>query len=127
MLLAIAELAGPDVDAIVRKAARNIEGKVDAASHATMALSDIRDLFRDRETDKLKSEDIVSALVLLDGRPWPEYKDGQPLTKHQLAALLGDFGIKPKSIRFAGEPDPARGYRLVWFREAFERYLDLDV
>jgi hypothetical protein len=85
-------------------------------------LSDIRDLFEERQTDKLSSETIVEALGKMEGRSWAEFgKRKKPITKNALARLLKDFEIKPEGIRIG--LDTPNGYTLVQFRDAFECYL----
>jgi hypothetical protein len=57
----------------------------------------------------------------MEDRPWPEWKNGKPLTKTQLARLLSRFGIKPKGVRIGNETP--RGYERKQFDDAFSRYL----
>jgi putative DNA primase/helicase len=134
MLLAIAALAGSEIEGKVRAAAQVIEGKVDTASQGTMLLADIQTMFRDltdpprdavpRALARLTSATVVTALIALEGRPWAELKHGQPMTTNTLADMLRDFGIAPTTIR-VGQKTP-RGYALIQFEEAFERYLKTD-
>jgi putative DNA primase/helicase len=125
-LLAIAELAGESWPERARKAAVLLSGAVEEGEEAAgvQMLADVRDLFRERNTDRLPSSEIVEALVQLEDRPWPEWRRGQPLSKRQLASLLRRFGIKPKQLRVEG--DKTRGYDLADFADAFSRYLPID-
>lgn len=87
-----------------------------------MLLSDLRDMFAKREGEpKVFSEYIVLHLESLEDRPWPEYINGQAITKHQLAKILGNFGIKSKDVKISGFTK--RGYFVADFKDAFTRYL----
>jgi putative DNA primase/helicase len=61
----------------------------------------------ERLVKALSSQDIVCALVVMEDRPWGEWKRGQPLTQNSLARLLKPFSITPKKFRFGdtGTPD----------------------
>jgi hypothetical protein len=63
-------------------------------------LSDLHQLFKERDTKRLSSEEIASALVELEDRPWAEYRKGQPITKNGVARLLKPFDIRPGALRF---------------------------
>ena len=91
-------------------------------SDPTILFTDIRQLFHDRQTDKLWSEEIVSALAQMENRPWPEWKSGKPITQRQLAQLLKPFKIESKDIKKL-DNTVKKGYRLDQFRDAFQRYL----
>jgi len=57
----------------------------------------------------------------MDSRPWPEWRNGKPITPTGLARLLTPFGITPSTKR-DGE-DTFKGYLRSDFTEAFETYL----
>ena len=84
-------------------------------------LSDIRNLFEETGSEKLFSATITERLIEIEGRPWPEFRRGKPLSKNQLARLLGRFAIKSKSIRIG--TDTGKGYHLDDFAESFDRFL----
>jgi hypothetical protein len=88
----------------------------------TMLLSDIRVVFT---VDQIKSEDLVTALVAIEGHPWAEYGRGiEPITKNRLARLLKPYKITPGTIRIGrGPKDTAKGYKLAQFSDVFARYL----
>jgi hypothetical protein len=69
----------------------------------------------------MSSRVVVDQLVQMEDRPWPEWRNRQPMTKPQLAVELRPFGTKPKKIRFGDET--FSGYELDQFRETFARYL----
>jgi hypothetical protein len=85
----------------------------DGHSGATLvrpALDQLRDLVLagviDRiyvhSPDRLASADIVKELGEMEGRRWPEWKRGKPISQHQLASLLRPFGVKPKQFKEEG-------------------------
>lgn len=122
-LLAIAELAGGEWRQRARRAAVALSGSVDDGdtSPAVQLLFDIRDVFRDRQGDKITTEELLLALCAREDRPWRESRRGKPLSAIQLARLLKPFGIAPKGIR-VGDSSP-KGYVAAQFADAFARYL----
>ena len=57
-----------------------------------MLLFDIKAVFDDKSVDRLSSEELCEALANMEGRPWAEFsKSRKPVSKNQLARLLGDF------------------------------------
>jgi len=62
-----------------------------------------------------------NALIAMDEGPWGEVNRGKLISARWLAARLQPFGIVPGSKR-KGE-DTFKGYVLVQFADAFQRYL----
>ena len=96
------------------------------SSVGILLLKDISSLFSSLGKDRLPTEVILDHLMDLEGRPWPEYRNDKPLTKSQMAKLLKPYGIKSKSMRFDDDTN-RKGYVLVEFKDAFERYLPPEV
>lgn len=122
-LLAIADLAGGECPKLMRRAALDLSGG-DAAEDASVGvilLTDIRDLFRERDTDRLASADIVAHLAEMEERPWPEWRQAKPITQNGLAKLLKPFGVVPGTVRLLGKTP--KGYKLEQFKDAFKRYI----
>ena len=71
---------------------------------------------------KVSSADLVARLVVIDSRPWPEWKHGKPITQRQVAKLLTAFKVKSRTIRLDGGATP-KGYLVADFDDAFARYL----
>ena len=88
---------------------------------AEILLSDIRDLFIARDVDRLTSAEIVEALEKMEERPWPEWKQGKPITTRQFARIVAPFGVRPTQFKIDGKN--TRGYEREDFVDAFERYL----
>jgi hypothetical protein len=84
-------------------------------------LADIREIFQNAGQDKLSSETLCKELEKMEERPWPEFRNGKPLSVNQLARLIRPFGLRPKQARIGG--DKTRGYELETFSDAFSRYL----
>jgi hypothetical protein len=122
-LLAIAEIAGGDWP---RKAREIAAQTVDADQAKRVGLlADIRDVFEARGIDRIKSADLATALVAIEGHPWAEFgRAGKALTPNSLARMLKHDHILPSTVRFGGgADDTAKGYELSQFEDAFTRYL----
>jgi hypothetical protein len=84
-LFAIADLAGGDWPQRARKAALALSGEhiVEEDNVGTTLLADIRALFSDDAAGcQIKSEQLVEALVAIEGHPWAEFgRMRKPITK----------------------------------------------
>lgn len=121
-LLAIADAAGGAWPEQARKAAALLGGVAnDGDSAGPMLLADVRDVFKEKKVDRLPSADLVTELVKMEERPWPEWSRGNPLSATGLARLLKPFGVHPKQMKHDGEK--TRGYDRADFADAFSRYL----
>lgn len=121
-LLAIADAAGGEWSARARNAAGKLGGAADDGDAAgPMLLSDLRDVFKQKEKDRLSSAEIVAELVKMEERPWPEWKQGKELSTMGLARILRPFGIRPKQMK--DDSEKVRGYDRSDFADAFSRYL----
>ncbi len=122
-LMAIAQAAGGEWPDRARWAAIVLSGGIDETDGAAVQLlSDVRDLFASRSTDRLTSEEVVHALAAMEERPWPEWYHGKPITTRQVAKVLHPFNVKPKVVRVA--TGTARGYSANDFADAWNRYLN---
>ncbi len=121
-LLAVADLAGGQWPVRARKSAVGLLGDgEDAASAKVLLLGDLRELFRGEPSGVLFTREILNALHKDETKPWPEWRHGKPITDRQLAALLKEHQIKPKTVRRADVTE--KGYRPEWFEDVFARYL----
>ena len=129
ILLGIAERAGGLWPERARNASLTLSAEnTDIETAATRLLWDLRQLFKERATNRLLSEDIVEALVAMEHRSWAEWgKHSEPMSKVQLARLLSHFGIRPKDVRCKwpdGKDRVAKGYELSeQLKDVFDRYL----
>jgi putative DNA primase/helicase len=120
--LAIADAAGGEWPVRARAAAVAICGATEDQSIRTQLLGDIHAIFADRDADRLPSQELVNALVSLEDRPWPDWKNGKPLATTGLARLLKPLSIFSGSKRYSDGTN-AKGYNLSDFQDAFTRYL----
>jgi hypothetical protein len=86
-----------------------------------LLLADLRELFSREPSGVMFTREILAALHKDETRPWPEWKNGKPITDRQLAAQLKEFRIMPKTVRRGSETE--KGYKLAWFEDTFARYL----
>lgn len=130
-LFAIADLAGGDWPTLVR-AAERVVGTADddnAESLGERLLADVRDAFNawvgehpNAVDHEMASAELIRRLVDRDDRPWAEMgKSRKPLTTNALARMLGKLGVHPRKL--GPDHDRFRGYRLLDFADAFDRYL----
>ena len=87
-----------------------------------MLLADLAMFFKSSASDRLASQAIVDHLAALEDRPWPEYKNGEAITKNQLARLLARYEISSSTIRLSDGTTP-KGYYRAAFDDAFARSL----
>jgi putative DNA primase/helicase len=97
-LLAIADAAGAEWSVRARRAAQKSVGAAagDDQSRGVQLLADVRAILTDRDTDRMRSADLVAALVAIEGHPWAEWKAGRSITQNGLARMLKPFGIAPE-------------------------------
>ncbi len=120
-LLAIAEVAGEKITERARQVALATCGGEDEQSFGAMLLADIREVFEEKGEKGTTSEALVAALIAMRDRPWGECNRGKGLTQNWLARRLKPFGVAPKNV--GTKHDRAKGYKLEFFADAFERYL----
>ena len=122
ILLAIADVAAGLWPEKSRKALIELSaGSVaEDQSIGSQLLSDIRTVFDAIGADKIASATLVDKLADIETSPWAEWKNRKPITVIQLARLLKEFRIFPKTIRFAD--DRAKGYERDSFSDAWMRY-----
>lgn len=124
-LLSIADDAGGPWPARARAALLDVFGKRAAeggnAEAGALLLADVRDLFRDKGATRLPSSAIIAALGGMEERPWPEWRQGKPMTATQLARALAPFAVRPQNMRDRG--DVFKGYTADSFADAWARYL----
>jgi hypothetical protein len=106
-LLAIAEACGGEWKRAAWKAAFAIEAIADTfdPSIGVELLRAIEAAFEvqargPRNKDRIKSEDLIKELVSDATAPWATYNKGKPISERQIAGLLKNYEIDPKTIRF---------------------------
>ncbi len=121
-LLAIAGCAGPEWLERATAAALTLSvTEEQAVSTGNELLSDIQQVFESEKVEKIRTADLIAALLEDDEKPWATYNRGKPLSPRQLSKQLAGYGIKSKTVRFAHSTP--KGYELSQFEDAFARYL----
>lgn len=70
--------------------------------------------------DRIASSELVGDLLLLEERPWAEWRHGKPITAQSVAKLLKPFGVKVRVLKLNGAP--ARVYLRTEIEAASARY-----
>jgi putative DNA primase/helicase len=96
-----------------------------SVSIGTELLQSIRLIFEDQAILKISSAALVDELMSREDQPWATYNKGWPMSPRQIAQLLKQYGIKPKTIRIREGCTP-KGYSSDQFDDAFARYLSVD-
>jgi hypothetical protein len=121
-LFAIAELAALDwPERLTKAAAALAPNDADAEGRGVMLLTDLRQIFNERNVDKIASADLCEALAADATGPWADYRHGKPIGQAQLARALKPFGLIPGTVRL-GAATP-KGYERKDFKEVWARYL----
>jgi putative DNA primase/helicase len=119
-LVAIADLIGGSWPEKARDAMVKIESAKEDDSARVMLLQDIQKVFAEHDCKRLWTKNLVNKLVVMEDRPWSEWKRGKPLSGVSLARLLKPFGIKPIQLKEDGQNK--RGYELKQFEDDLARY-----
>lgn len=124
-LLSIADDAGGEWPGKARAALLDVFG-VRTAKEGTLEvgallLTDIQAILVGHSSLRMSSAELVTHLIKMEERPWPEWKHGKPMTPPQLARALAPFGVRPGTIRIG--PDTVKGYHRDAFEDAWKRYL----
>ena len=78
-------------------------------------LSDIRQIFSDKEIERISTVDLIEALCADKERPWLTFDQGGKITAKQISYKLRRFGIKSKSLRI--NDSVVKGYERQDFYE----------
>lgn len=121
-LIAIADAAGGEWPTRARTAAVTLnDARADRdPSLGVQLLADIRRVFTDQDSDRMTTESLIDALVILDEAPWGDLR-GKQLDARGLARRLRKYDIRPGNHRFGD--DIKKGYRNEDLHDAWLRYL----
>ena len=120
-LLAIAMVAGGEWLQRGTKAALKLSG--DDSSTQTIGielLTDIKDIFDEKNIDRIRTKDLIDSLCEDDEKPWCGFNKGKEMSPRQLANRLKGYGITSKTIRIGHTM--SKGYKKQQFEDAFLRY-----
>ena len=119
-LVMVGNAAGGHWPATARAAAVVLTSEKPQASRGIELLRDLRIVFG--ASDKMRSEDIIGALMELPESPWRRFHaDSSPLDFRDLAGLLKDYDIRPRDVWIDG--GSSKGYTADDLRDAWERYV----
>ncbi len=121
-LLAIAELAGNEWAGLARTCAVRLSGRGNKEdnSNGVRLLDDVRLIFRETESQRMFSDDLVQALLRREESPWGDLR-GKVMDQRMLATLFKPFEVKPHQVRI--EDRTRKGYETADFHDAWSRYL----
>lgn len=123
-LLAVADAAGEEWPEFARAAAVTLVAEAKEGGGVSLGvrlLHDLRVIFGSAE--QMTTSEILTRLHELDDSPWHDLK-GKPLDARGLSWRLGQYGIRPRTIR-TGYATP-KGYRREDLHDAWSRYLPAD-
>ncbi len=123
-LLAVADRVGGEWPVRARTIAQQLStgDPGEDSSAGTQLLADIRSIFAERNIDRIRSPELCEVLGRMEERPWPEWRNGRPITPRAVARLLAGFSIKKQTYRIDAHTT-AKGYLLDDFTDTFSRYL----
>jgi len=121
-LFAVADLAGPPWPARAHAAVLALEAETaaaatDNASDRIRLLADVHAAFRDLTA--IPTTLLLQRLRADQEAPWGEYGPAG-LTARRLGALLADYGIRSRNVRFT--EGQAKGYQRADFTDTWTRY-----
>jgi hypothetical protein len=127
-LLQLADFVGGDWPKRIREALAGIFEAETAFElrHSLQLLADIRDCFAHHNyPSRLSTSALLEWMNSLPSRPWDMNEAGS-ITARTFARLLLPFEVRPRVQRI-GPGDPARGYQLQDFLEAWKAHLGFSV
>lgn len=68
-----------------------------------LLLRDVLAVFDAKRATELSPTDLIADLVLMEDRPWSDWKNGRPLTPHALARMLKGFKLKASVRKVYGK------------------------
>ena len=103
-LMRIADALGepwPDRIAAAYAAKAKVEDD-DNEPAGVMMLRDISEIFASRGADRIATAEIVSELLMMEDRPWMEWRHGRPITAQSVAKQMKPFGIRATVKKLGG-------------------------
>ncbi|MBF9059050.1 DUF3631 domain-containing protein [Rhodobacterales bacterium HKCCSP123] len=67
-----------------------------------MLLRDLTEVFAAAGTDRLASSLLVGDLMVMEDRPWAEWRHGKPISAQGVARLMKPFGVKARVMKVNG-------------------------
>lgn len=91
----------PDRFATAYAAQANAEEE-DAEPAAIMMLRDIAEIFASRRADRIPTMEIVSDLMVMEERPWADWRHGREISAHSVAKLMKPLGVTVRKLKLHG-------------------------
>jgi putative DNA primase/helicase len=124
-LLAIAMTASDEWLRIGTLAALKLSGSESVSQTiGTELLSDIQEIFEEKQIDRISTAELIKALCADDEKPWSTYNRGLPIKPRQLSKKLKGYDIQSKTVRIGYETP--KGFEKSQFEDAFFRYIPLS-
>lgn len=92
----------------------------DAEPAGVMMLRDIAELFASCKADRITTSEIVGDLIVMEERPWAEWRHGKPINAQSVAKHMKPFSVKAKVLKLNGSS--ARVYLRSEVEAAAARY-----
>lgn len=125
-LFAIARCGGQTwIDRAKAAALGLAKSGADFQSQSNSLLMDIREVLDGHKSTTITTVDLLEKLTGDASFGWNTHNQGKPMNARQLARFLGNYKIKPKTVRQSQFSTP-KGYVVQDFRDAFQRYLPAD-
>ena len=83
-------------------AAKALPEDDDSEPAVVMMLRDISEIFASRGADRIATAEIVSELLMMEDRPWMEWRHGRPITAQSVAKQMKPFGIRATVKKLGG-------------------------
>ena len=124
-LFAVASLIGDPWPERALQAARIINESSDDRDLGETLIHDIYQIFKtDNFPEVIKSGELANRLNQIESSPWGDFKRGDGISTHKLAAMLKSFDIKPKQDRDS-RGSITRGYWVEDLDSVFKQYIQL--
>ena len=92
----------------------------DAEPAGIMMLRDIAELFASRKADRITTSEIVGDLMVMEERPWADWRHGKPINAQSVAKQMKPFGVRVRVLKVNGSS--ARVYLRSDVEAAAARY-----
>jgi hypothetical protein len=128
-LLAVAAALGENTLLLARDALEELQNLSAPATvnEQEVLLADIRNVFMERNTWLLATEDLITQLCRLEDKPWATIDKGGRISPHLLARSLKHFKLRGapaiETKQFREGSRIRRGYEWDKFQPFFDRYL----
>lgn len=123
-LIAIAQLASPEWEKMVKQAALKILVSMEEdPSIEEELLKDIQRAFERYNHKNISTVMLLELIAEDDLAPWSCWNKGYPMTPRQLAKKLKSYSIYPQAVKIDGKTH--KGYKKSSFADIFDRYISL--